>query len=85
MVLSLDMGGKSVGRDLKYRDNPLIIVAASKQSLTMTNTSLTIQMKTVYSTFRYLYHSVKELVNLLAQSYLSVMFKLGLGNKENEN
>ena len=52
MVFSLGMGGKSVGRDLKYRDKPLIIVAASKQSLTMTNTSLTIQMKTVYSTFR---------------------------------
>lgn len=85
MVLSLVLGGKSVGRDLKYRDNLLIMVAASKQGLTMTNTSLTIQMKTVYSTFRYLYHSVKELANLLAQSYLSVMFKLGLGSKEKEN
>ena len=85
MVLSLGMGGKSVGRDLNYRDNLQIIVGASKQSLTMINTSLTIQMKTVYSTFSYLYHSVKELVNLLAQSYLSVMFKLGLGNKEKEN
>ena len=51
----------------------------------MTNTSLTIQMKTVYRTFRYLYHSVKELASLLARSYLSVMFKLGLGNKEKEN
>ena len=85
MVVSLVLSGKSVGRDLKYRNNLLIIVAASKQSLTMTNTSLTIQMKTLYRTFRYLYHSVKELASLLARSYLSVMFKLGLGNKEKEN
>ena len=85
MVLSLVLGEKSVGRDLKYRDNLLIIVATSKHSLTMTNTSLTIQMKTAYSTFSYLCHSVKELVNLLAQSYLSIMFKLGLRNKKEIN
>ena len=46
MVLSLVLGGKSAGKDLKYRDNLLITLAASKQSLTITNTSLTIQMKT---------------------------------------
>ena len=79
MVLSLGMGGKSVGRDLKHRDNPLIIVAASKQSLTMTNTSLTIQMKTVYSTFRYLYHSVKELVNLQG-SYIRAFLQPGISH-----